>query len=48
MATPEELKEAAKIANEEFRLLNDQLIGINGQIKEMVKYLKISMKLLRM
>ena len=37
MATPEELKEAARIANEEFALLNDQLIGINGQIKEIVK-----------
>ena len=37
MATPEELKEAAKIANEEFSLLNDQLIGINGQIKAIVK-----------
>ena len=37
MATPEELKEAARIANEEFALLNDQLIGINGQIKAIVK-----------
>ena len=37
MATPEELKEAARIANEEFSLLNDQLIGINGQIKVIVK-----------
>ena len=37
MATPEELKNAAKIATEEFGLLNDQLIGINGQIKAIVK-----------